>query len=36
MFRKELLIRFPLCVFRERLSICVCVSIHFGFQDGMI
>ena len=24
-----------LCVFRERLSVCMCVSFPFGFKGGM-
>ena len=35
LFGKELSIRFTVRVFRERLSICVCVSFPFGNEDGL-
>ena len=35
MFGKELFIRFTVHVFRERLSICVCVFFLFGFEGGL-
>ena len=28
-------IRFTVRVFREHLSICVCISFPYGFEDGM-
>ena len=33
---KELFIWFTVCVFRERLSICACASVPFGFEDGIL
>ena len=33
-FGKEVSIRFTVCVFRERLSICVCI-VSFCFEGGM-
>ena len=35
MFGKELFIRLTVCVFRERLSICVWGSFPFSFEGGM-
>ena len=35
LFGKGLFIRFTVRVFRERLSVCVCVSYPFGFEGGM-
>ena len=35
LFGEELFIRFTVRVYRESLSICVCVSFPFGFEGGM-
>ena len=34
-FGKELFIRFTVCVFRERLSVCECASFSFSFEGKM-
>ena len=36
LFGKELFIWFSMRVCCERLSICVCSSFPFGFEDGML
>ena len=35
LFGKELFTRFTVRVFRERLSVCVCASLPFGFEVGV-
>ena len=36
LFMRELSIPFIVCVFRERLSVCVCPFVPSGFEGGML